>query len=171
LLLLSHGFVAGLICFLFVLLLYTIYFLRVQPLTYHRAMSASLIFLLISGLFSLFIVLLWEHFGDLKLSIIVYSGFLAIMLAMAFNTYYGKTTKRLAINFFIPGCLLFILSDLTLAANKFYFQESFLNIAIIACYCGAQYYLSRGFIKHLQSRKPLKESQDVSMPNHKIHPN
>jgi uncharacterized membrane protein YhhN len=169
LLLRNNGFIAGLACFLLVLILYTTYFFRIQSISSKHSGIATITFIVIGGLMGSIITLLWDHLNTFKLPVVIYSAALLLMLVAAVNTYIQA--KSLAFNYFIPGAFLFIISDATLAANKFYLQEAFLNIAVMACYCGAQYYISRGFIQHLHCAKIEDEDLQASLYLHHIHLN
>ncbi len=143
-------FIAGLVSFLLMQVMYSVYFMRVKPLMLRHAVSIIGSFLLIAFVGATFCYLLWDHLGDYKLPIIVYTFFLALMFTTAVNVYYFRLSKSLALHGFIPGAILFVVSDFILASNMYYFQEAFIGIAVMATYCGAQYYLARGFIKHLR---------------------
>jgi uncharacterized membrane protein YhhN len=143
-------FIAGLVCFLIMLLVYAVYFLRIQPMSTQNgtAIVASAIFIgMIAGLV---LYLLWPYLENLRVPVVIYSLCLVFMFVAAVNVYHYKVTKSLAIEAFIPGALLFVMSDFILASNTFYFNEAFIGIAVMATYCGAQYYIARGFIKHLK---------------------
>ncbi|WP_207493831.1 lysoplasmalogenase [Aridibaculum aurantiacum] len=143
-------FLAGLVSFLLMQLLYSVYFLRIKPFRWRHLVSISASFLLIAFVAATLTYLLWNALGDYRVPLIIYSFFLALMFTTAVNVYHYRISKSLALKAFIPGAALFVLSDLILAANMFYFKEAFVGIAIMATYCGAQFYLARGFVKHLR---------------------
>lgn len=146
----ANYFKAGLAAFLLMQIMYSIYFLRVKPFRSRNSISIFSSFLLIAFIAATFCYLLWNRLGDYKIPLIIYTFFLAIMFTTAINVYHFRLSKSLALDGFIPGAILFVLSDFILAANMFYFKEPFIGIAVMATYCGAQYYLARGFIKHLR---------------------
>jgi len=113
------------------------------------------------------LIFLWEHLQQYNKSVIAYCALLTAMFTGAVNLYNYDATRRLTLETFIPGTLLFIMSDVTLAFNKFYFQEGFLNIVIMATYAGAQYYIARGFIKHLKRRRQ-RNDRDKRVPHSPI---
>jgi uncharacterized membrane protein YhhN len=153
LLLKPTGFIPGLSCFVLVLLLYTIYFLRIQPLSSKHLFSTLLVAAFLCGVFYALLNALWQHIEGYETALIIYCVFLTAMFVAAVNVYHYPITKKLALNAFIPAAACFVLSDVTLALNKFYFEEPVLNIAVMATYAGAQFYFARGFVKHLQRRK------------------
>jgi uncharacterized membrane protein YhhN len=161
LLLKANGFIPGLACFVVVLLFYTIYCFRIQPLVSKYLLPTLLLAAVLAAFFFALISVLWPHIQGFERPLIIYSVFLSVMFIAAVNVYHYPITKKLAINAFIPGALLFITSDVTLALNKFYFHEVVLNIIVMASYCGAQFYFARGFIKHLQRRKRRHETSEA----------
>jgi len=159
LLLKNTGFQKGLLCFLAVLLLYTIYFFTIQGLRLRYVASTLILAILLAAFFATFIALLWNYLEGYQIPLVVYSVFLSVMFISAVNVYHNDTTKNLALEAFIPSALLFIISDATLALNKFFLQENFLNIVVMATYCAAQFYISRGVLRHLQRRTKRRESR------------
>jgi uncharacterized membrane protein YhhN len=143
-------FIGGLIAFLVMLLLFSVYFIRIQKFTAKHSrtiISSLLLFGIASGGFIYF---LWSNLGEYKVPVILYAAILSFMCITAINVVHFRVAKTLALDAFIPGAVLFFLSDFILAANMFYVKEAFLGIAVMATYCGAQYYLARGFVKHLR---------------------
>ena len=152
----ENGFVASVVCFSIALLLYIIYFFGVQKLSSRKLVPIVVLAAVLLSGFSLLIASLWNYMEGFKVPVIVRSFSLMAMFVAAVNILFKSETKPLAIDAFIPGSVLFIISDVMLAANKFYFEEPFLDIAIMATYCGAQYYICRGCVKELQC-VPLPE--------------
>lgn len=146
----ANGFTGGLIFFLVALFLYTIYFVTIQGFSVKHVVPLVFISALLLSGFSLIIASLWNYIDGFKIPLIVYSIILLTMLVAAINVFNNSETKLLAVDAFIPGAILFVISDVTLATNKFYFEEPFLNLVIMATYCGAQYYICRGCVKELQ---------------------
>jgi uncharacterized membrane protein YhhN len=143
-------FIGGLVSFLVMQLLYSIYFLRVQKLTTKHFSTPFITLLVVGALAAAVIMLLWNHLGEYRMPLIVYAAFLGFMCITAVNAVHYRITNKLALEAFIPGAILFFISDFILAANMFYLKEAFIGIAVMATYCGAQYYLARGFVKHLK---------------------
>jgi uncharacterized membrane protein YhhN len=164
LLLKPTGFIPGLSCFVLVLILYTVYFLRIQPLSGKHFLSTLLVAALLGGFFYALLNQLSQHIQGYETALIIYCIFLTAMFVAAVNVYHYGITKNLALNAFIPAAVCFLISDVTLALNKFYFEEPVLNIAVMATYAGAQFYFAIGFVKHLQRRKseqsPSKRRDD-----------
>jgi len=142
-------FISGLVSFLLMQLLYTLYFLRIQPFTIKHSATTLFTSVLLAIAAVGFIAMLWNELNEYRIPVIVYAAFLSLMCVSAVNVIHYRVTKRLALEAFIPGAILFFLSDFILATNKFYLKEAFIGIAVMATYCGAQYYIARGFIKHL----------------------
>ena len=161
----SGGFTGGLVCFLVMLLLYTIYFLSIQGLSIKQVVPIVMIAAVLVSGFSLLIASLWNYLDGFKVPLIIYSVFLLAMLMCAINVFNNDDTKLLSLDTFIPGAALFVISDVMLATNKFYFEEPFLNIPIMATYCGAQYYICRGFVKELQRVSFHEETGHKDFPS------
>lgn len=154
----ENGFTGGLICFLIALLLYTIYFFTIQGVTSRQVIPIVMVSAILLSGFSLIIASLWNYLDGYKVPLIIYSLFLLALMVSAINIFYNAESKPLAIDAFIPGAALFVISDVMLATNKFYFEEPFLDLAIMATYCGAQYYICRGCMKELR-RKYISENK------------
>ncbi|MFX6346370.1 lysoplasmalogenase family protein, partial [Acinetobacter baumannii] len=54
------------------------------------------------------------YLGDMKLSVKIYVAAISVMAATAANLLGNKLLKILATSFFIPGAILFMVSDATL---------------------------------------------------------
>ena len=54
--------------------------------------------------------------------------------------------KNFAIQTFVPGAILFVISDALLATNKFYAHLPVFDLGVMLTYAGAQYFLTKGFI-------------------------
>lgn len=84
--------------------------------------------------------------GSLQVPIIVYMLMISAMAIAAAGTSRNAFVKRVAAQCFIPGAVLFALSDGILAMNKFAWHHSSADIAVMATYGMAQYFLVKGFI-------------------------
>jgi uncharacterized membrane protein YhhN len=143
-------FVGGLLAFLLMLLLFSAYFIRIKKFDAKHTRTIITCLLLFGCACSTFIYLMWGNLGEYRIPVVLYAVVLSFMCITAINVVHFSVAKSLALDAFIPGAILFFLSDFILAANMFYVKEAFLGIAVMATYCGAQYYLARGFVKHLR---------------------
>ena len=152
----DNFFIMGMIAFIGTHIFYGIYFYRLNMLNSTKGTEA----LVISILILLAIGYQTHSFLEadlalvpqLKIPIYIFSIFLFFMAAMAANVFANKSKKSLAINYFIPGAILFIFSDVILAIYKFkYTDESFLQVIVLISYGYAQCIIAQGFAKYLKS--------------------
>ncbi|HWB25340.1 MAG TPA: lysoplasmalogenase [Chitinophagaceae bacterium] len=114
-------FVVGLGCFFTAHIWYSLFFLRIKPLSIKRITSIVLISLVIIIYMSLLLGYLWTSIqqGNFMLPILAYCLILSIMLLSALNTGTGRRIHKIAYQNFIPGAILFVISDSALAVRKF----------------------------------------------------
>jgi uncharacterized membrane protein YhhN len=92
------------------------------------------------------------EFAWLKITVIIYMITISLMSVMAANMLGTVSRKYNAINFFLPGAVLFIISDGTLSVQKFVFpDEPFLSVIVMISYGYAQSLIADGFSKILKS--------------------
>ena len=92
------------------------------------------------------------EFAWLKIPVIIYMITISLMSVMAANMLGTVSRKYNAINFFLPGAVLFIISDGTLSVQKFVFpDEPFLSVIVMISYGYAQSLIADGFSKILKS--------------------
>jgi uncharacterized membrane protein YhhN len=87
-----------------------------------------------------FLRILWKHLGDLKIPVIVYSLTLALMSWMALSLTISNHNHN-TFHAFI-GSILFVASDSFLAFNKFKTEFRYSEIAILATYFAAQWFIA-----------------------------
>ena len=147
-------FITGLVLFLLMHLLYIIYFWRVHPLFPVRD---SLYFFLPIFLVSVFDVLVMMKIvpeaGELGIPLIAYMIVISLMFILAFNILSNKKARSLATTFFLPGAVIFIISDTILGFNMFILKDHLLGIPIMLTYGYAQHLMVQGFIKHIRGRR------------------
>jgi uncharacterized membrane protein YhhN len=99
---------------------------------------------LVVGLYLLYVLfflrILWKHLGDLKIPVIVYSLILALMSWMALSLTISNHNHN-TFHAFI-GSILFVASDSLLAFNKFKTEFRYSEIAILATYFAAQWFIA-----------------------------
>jgi uncharacterized membrane protein YhhN len=146
-------FIIGLVLFLSMHVLYSIYFLRIHKLFPVRNPLYVWLPLLGVGLYNVFLMnKLLPYSGELRIPILAYMAALSLMFVFACNITGNKKAGSLAPQFFIPGAALFILSDSILGLNMFIWQDNILGIAIMLTYGYAQHLMVHGFIKHVKGR-------------------
>lgn len=146
----SLFFLLGMVSFLITHVLYIIFFIRAKPIQVVKGTEAffgAVIAILASSQVYKYIE---PNLGDLKVPVIIYMCVICIMAITATNIASSKTLRNLAIQHFIPGAGLFLLSDAVLALDTFFFKESFLGVVVMMSYGYAQCLLVQGFTKYLK---------------------
>ncbi len=156
-LLINNGdvwFILGMIAFMATHIIYATIFYRIHRLRLYKSQEAFIAAII------LFIVCYYlfrflntnSSFEPFKIPIILYMIVISIMAIMAVNILGTGSRKQNAINYFIPGAVLFIISDATLSVQKFVFpDENFLSVIIMLSYGYAQSLIAEGFSKTLKS--------------------
>ena len=73
------------------------------------------------------------------------------MAVFAANIISDRGKRNLAVQYFIPGAILFMASDATLAVFKFkYVDVNFLQVIVMITYGYAQCLMAQGFTKYLK---------------------
>ena len=120
-------------------------FLRLHPI---RFLGATWIGLgLALGTISLVYYFLQTSLETYLMPVVVYMVFISTVWVLSFNLTNQPKYKAAAINFFIPGMFLFVLSDGILAFNKFLLhQPERWDIWVMLTYALAQWLLTEGYI-------------------------
>jgi len=149
----SGAFITGVAFFLVMQVLYSIYFYRVhRPFPVKDSSYLVIPFIIMLAVAGVVTRMIWPSLGDLKVPVIIYMAVIAVMFILACNILASKKSNTLAQQFFIPGAILFVASDSLLAINKFLWEETIVNVAIILTYGYAQQLLVQGFVKHVKGR-------------------
>lgn len=123
-------------------------FFRIVPFRIHHpvpALSALIIFVLAT--FFIF-NLIQAELGSLQIPILVYMGVIGVMGILATNLLVKESIRKIVIAYFLPGAVLFIVSDSMLAMNTFHFHDPAIwDIPIMGSYGIAQCLLVLGFSK------------------------
>jgi uncharacterized membrane protein YhhN len=148
-------FVMALFSFLGTHIFYSIFFYRVHPVADTSSYETVFISMLILGsayyLMYGFITEDLNDFPKLKIPIYAYAIAIGIMAILAGNIVSNRSKRNLAIQYFIPGAVLFIASDATLAIHKFkYMDVEFLEVIVMMTYGYAQCVMAQGFTKYLK---------------------
>jgi len=73
--------------------------------------------------------------------------FISLMASLAIHTRTNVKIQTLSLYTFIPGALLFVLSDASLAVNMFKMQHIVIEVLVMLTYGLAQFFITRGFQK------------------------
>lgn len=149
-------FISGMIFFLITHLAYIVFFYRANPITetktYDNLIIATII---VAGLVFAFhstIKYSLQAYKTFKYPVYIYMVVIGTMAILAGNLYGNRSKKSLAINFFIPGAFLFMVSDAALAFFKFrYTDVEFLAVIVMLTYGYAQCLFAQGFTKYFRS--------------------
>lgn len=143
----SIFFLSGMIAFVLAHLNYSFYFLRIHPVS-KATRFAFLIALILLLLFSSIVfVYLNGYLGAYQLPVMFYMLFISLMASLAIHVITSQLYKQLALKYFIPGAILFVISDAILAINLFRLHEPLLGLAVMSTYGMAQFFLVKGFEK------------------------
>jgi uncharacterized membrane protein YhhN len=144
----STFFLSGMIAFVLAHLNYSYYFLQLQPVKKEtkQVFVMSLILMLLFS--SVVYVFLDGYLGSYQLPVLFYMLFISLMASLAIHTITHARLKPLSIKCFIPGAVLFVVSDAILALNMFRFHESNLATVVMLTYGLAQFFLTKGFEKN-----------------------
>ena len=93
-----------------------------------------------------FISLIWDGIGALKIPVSIYT---ALIMSMALSAVYRQgRADRDGVNQVIFGAILFVLSDSLIAINKFYAPMENARFFIMLTYILAQWNIVNGLVKH-----------------------
>ena len=146
-------FTYGIAAFLLMQLVYCIYFFRMQSLKKDFLLIQGFVALLMAGYSFTLVGSLYKYLGDLRIPVIIYAVVISLMFFAATNIFHSKRANKLAVNFFIPGAGMLVLSDSILALNKFYLKDDLFNVSVMVTYVLGQLFLAIGFTKHLKSSR------------------
>lgn len=136
------NFILGLVSFLLAhILLIKIILDVLKKSSISKKITAIIPFALI---FSGLLYLLKDNLGELLMPVIVYASVICIFGVLAFLNY--LTEKTIPNLLLLGGATFFILSDSTLAINKFYQSESYFPVFIMITYVLAQYLICKFMI-------------------------
>lgn len=153
-------FIGGLSAFLLAHIFYIALFFKIKRLSTKRIGVLALAAIISIALLTLLLNTLWDKISEenYAIPVLAYATAIGLMLLMAVNTATGKRARKTAWKNFLPGALLFVISDSLLAVSKFYLfinppAELFvvLNCAIMISYGSAQLFLITGFTKFIKS--------------------
>ncbi len=145
-------FMLGIAAFWIVQVCYILFFYRKRPFLKKNATFLLLTGLFIMGYVVLMQYLMWDKLynKNVYLPIILYSATIGFMLLSAANISTSARMRDTAVMFFIPGAVLFIISDSLIALNEFYFARPVSGVYIMLSYAAAQFLIIMGSIKFIQ---------------------
>lgn len=137
----SYFFVAGLLAFLVAHILYSLVFLKAR-----NPQRKPYVFIALLLVFALFLFsILKPGLGDLLIPVLLYMGVILVMATSAFLRRGMVSTKNY--NLVFLGALFFLISDSSLAINKFYMPFEYADFIIMFTYAAAQLLLVLGLLE------------------------
>lgn len=145
-------FILGLSSFLMAHLFFIIFFFRLKKFSDKYRLFLFAAGVIILGYVGFLLFLIWPGVTrqNIQIPVTVYAIVLGLMLLTAVHTTNNKSIKRLATNYFVPGALLFVVSDSMLALNKFAITFEYGDILVMVTYAAAIFMLAMGVVKFLK---------------------
>lgn len=128
-------FIYGVGAFLLAQICYALYFRRFGNFRGRKDKLSSTFVVLIAAVFYFY---LYPHLGDMKIPVLLYTVALTAMIVFA-------VVQRLSVLIAI-GSIFFMISDMSLAVQKFVLTDVNLDVFIMTTYCLAQYLMVKGII-------------------------
>lgn len=146
------NFAIGIACFWIVQICYILFFYRKRPFRQKNAVFLFICSLCIIAYVILMSVLMWKKMDkqDLTIPVMLYSFTIGFMLLCAINISNSRRLNKMAVYFFIPGALLFVISDSIIALNRFYLTKPVSDIYIMFTYGLAQFLIVMGAVKFIK---------------------
>jgi uncharacterized membrane protein YhhN len=143
----AQFFLYGMLGFMVTHISNSLYFYSLKSITITKANYAKFALLCLSFACSFVVFTIKENAGAFFVPIIVYMFLIVIMAILSANLAESSSYNHSAIHYFIPGAVLFVLSDGLLAINKFNLQDASLDVFVMLTYGLAQLYLVMGYYK------------------------
>ena len=144
-------FISGMIAFATFHLLIATVFLRFNKIRLVKCQNAFLALLVYLFISYRLIKFLKDGLDGFQVPLIIYIVVMGIMVTAVFNQLESSNRRMNAMAFFAPAAILFVISDSTLALQKFkYFNEGFLSVIVMLAYGYSMNLFSEGFAKVLK---------------------
>ena len=121
------------------------YFWKLQKNSHASIFSRMLAALLMILVSATIFMALAPYLGKLTYPIIIYMGLISVMAVLALGTIEADAVKQIGTYCFIPGALLFVLSDALLALNRFVLHKTVFAVLVMLTYGMAQFFFVRGY--------------------------
>jgi uncharacterized membrane protein YhhN len=146
------NFAIGLACFWVVQICYILFFYRKRPFRKKNSLFLFLSSLCILGYIIVMNILMWTKMDrqSLTLPVLLYSFTIGFMLLCAININNSKRLYKIAVSYFIPGAIFFVVSDSILALNRFYYTHPVSDVYIMFTYGLAQFLIVCGAVKFIK---------------------
>jgi uncharacterized membrane protein YhhN len=137
-------FLAGMLSFLAMHIIYASVFFQLNPIHPKQLQPIVVPAIVLAVVCYSIFQRIQSNLGVLQIPVLVYMTVICCMFLLALNVMGNKNYNHLATRYLVPGALLFIVSDSLLALNMFYYHYNALGIAVMLTYGGAQYVLVEG---------------------------
>ena len=144
----GNMFLTGLVCFLLAHIMYFIVFFITPG---RNSIVTNRVWLLIPVImYGLVLVFyLYADLSEMRLPVIIYAAVILTMLSGAINRI--EKVNRKSYYLVLAGAVLFVISDSSIAINKFSYQFESSGIVIMSTYIVAQYLIVAGYISQFRS--------------------
>ena len=144
-------FILGLVCFLLAHIMYLTAFFITPG---NNSIPTNRIWLLIPVIIYGIVLVsyLYSDLAEMRLPVLLYTLVILTMLTGAMNRK-DKVNKR-SYYLVLSGAILFVISDSSIAVNKFSHQFESSGIVIMSTYIVAQYLIVSGYISQFRSKGP-----------------
>jgi uncharacterized membrane protein YhhN len=147
----SNMFIPGLACFLMAHVMYfTVFLITPGKNTILKKYIWLLIPVIIYGV--ILVAYLYKYLGEMRLPVIVYAVVILTMLTGAINRI--EKVKKESYFLVLAGAILFVISDSSIAVNKFSHQFDSSGMVIMSTYIVAQYLIVAGYISQFSRVNP-----------------
>lgn len=137
-------FMIGLSCFLIAQVMFLIAFFSTKG---ENILFFKKIYLIIPVILYgvIMVYILYNHLGDMKIPVIVYTIVILTMLTAAMNR--QNKVNRQSYILVLVGAILFVLSDSMIALNKFVYPFILSRVVIMTSYILAEYLIAIGCLR------------------------
>jgi uncharacterized membrane protein YhhN len=149
----SQFFLWGMLGFMVTHICNGLYFNNLKKVAILKSKNALIALLFLTVASAGTIIIIKDNVGEFLIPIIIYMVLISVMAILASTLSDSKRYNNSAVHYFIPGAILFVLSDGLLAINKFNLQDSLLDVFVMLTYGLAQLYLVMGFYKTVPKSK------------------
>lgn len=141
-------FLSGMIAFMLMNVSYSISLTYIQPLQLKRWLPLSCTGIFLALLAFVFHALMKDEMGQYAMPVNLYMITVIIMILLAVNVVFNEEKKKIALQYLIPGVLIYLLENVLVAVNKFHFDhQKDIFTLVMLLYGLAQYLLVMGFAK------------------------
>jgi uncharacterized membrane protein YhhN len=156
----SIFFLLGLSAFLIAHIFYIVFFYQVR--IKENIKGRQWLILIAVVYYAALIFFLSPYLGDMKLPVRIYGIVISFMFVLAMHTLFIK--NRIAGRYMMTGALLFVISDSTLAINKFYQSFDMAGVLIMLTYGLAQLFIVEGSILYIRKQEQVDFSEKIKTP-------